>query len=402
MSAVIALVIIAAITTINAGTFPRLDREVPKAGDAEGSPVFVSVLIPARNEAATIGESIRQHLRQDYPAFEIIILDDNSTDGTARIARKAAEAVRADYERTHRRPVPRARVRVLTGRPLPKGWSGKNWACHQLAKAANGKILVFTDADVIWTAGALKRLITEMTYRDSDLQTVWPTQITETWTERLVVPLMGFVIVGYLPLLAVHHIRWPIFAAAMGQCLAFRRDAYTVIGGHAAVRAEVIEDVAFAKRIKRAGLRLRVADGGGVIRCRMYQNWREVRNGFAKNILAGHGNSIPFLLLSWAFHWLLWLAPWVWLGVGAFVETPWWPMGPILVIFLGVGIRALTAAFTLQRVQDAVWMPVSTLLIAIIAAQSIWWHLHHGGPQWSGRSLPSRGAKRKGIRATSR
>ena len=379
-SATVALTVIGAITVLNVFTFPRLDRMAPETRrTVSETPVRVSVLIPARNEAGVIGESVRRLLCQDYPNYEVVILDDNSTDGTAEIAGAEAHA---------------GLVRIVRGRPLPDGWSGKNWACHQLAQAARGDILVFTDADVIWTPGALTRLVAEMIHRGSDLQTVWPTQITVTWTERLVVPLMAFVIVGYLPLPAVHHIPWPIFAAAMGQCLAFRREAYEATGGHAALRDEIIEDVVFAKRIKRAGLRLRVADGGGVISCRMYHNWREVRNGFGKNILAGHGDSIPFLLLSWAFHWLLWLAPWLWLAVGTLIETPAWPLWPVLLIALGVGIRALTAAFSLQRVRDAVWMPVSTVLMAIIAAQAIWWRLRHGGPQWRGRTIPARGAQK--------
>jgi chlorobactene glucosyltransferase len=387
-SATLALAVIAAITTLNVFTFPRLDRTAPELPVAEGTaPPLVSVLIPARNEAAGIAESVRQHVSQDYPNFEVIILDDNSTDGTAAIAQAAARAARARA----------TRVRMVQGSPLPEGWSGKNWACHQLAEAATGEILVFTDADVIWTPNALTRLVAEMAYQRSDLQTVWPTQITESWTERLVVPLMAFVIVGYLPLLAVHHIPLPVFAAAMGQCLAFRREAYAATGGHAALRDEIIEDVVFAKRIKRAGLRLRVADGGGVIRCRMYRNWWEVRNGFGKNILAGHGDSIPFLLLSWAFHWLLWLAPWLWLAAGVLVATPGWPLWPLLLIVLGVGIRALTAAFSLQRVQDAIWMPVSTLLMAVIAGQSIWWRLRYGGPRWRGRTLTTRSARNGGA-----
>jgi len=264
--------------------------------------------------------------------------------------------------------------------------------------ATSPSFLVFTDADAIWTPGALTNLIGEMQRRGGDLQTVWPTQLTESWSERLVVPLMAFVVVGYLPLLAVHHVPWPIFAAAMGQCLAFRRSVYQAIGGHEAVRDRIVEDVAFAKRIKAAGYRLRVADGGMVILCRMYRNWRQVRNGFAKNVLAGHGDSIPFLLFSWVFHWLLWLLPWVWLAVGAAASTPWWPAWPLALVVLGVGIRALTAAFSRQRVYDALWMPVSTILMAIIATQAISWRLRHGGPQWSGRTLVKQPepARRKG------
>lgn len=378
-----ALVVIALITVLNVFTFPRLDK-TPKPARAETRQLpTVSVLIPARNEAEVIGETVTRLLNQDYggthhrPSFEVIILDDQSSDRTAQIAGAAGKGA--------------TNLRIISGQPLPEGWLGKNWACHQLAQAAEGEILVFTDADVIWSPTALSRLIGQMQMDNADLQTVWPTQITQSWAERLVVPLMAFVIVGYLPLLAVHHLPWSIFAAAMGQCLAFHRSAYAAVGGHAALRDQIVEDVAFAKAIKRTGRRLRVADGGGVISCRMYRNWEEVRNGFAKNVLAGHGNSIPFLLFSWAFHWLLWLIPWVWLLAGAFVALPWWPGWPLLLITLGVGIRALTAAFSRQRVRDAIWMPVSTLLMAVIATQSIVWQLFRGGPRWRGRRLTVQG-----------
>jgi chlorobactene glucosyltransferase len=369
-----ALIVITSITILNVITFPRLDR----APQPKRHP-HASLLIPARNEAGVIAATIRRLRHQTYPHFELLILDDHSSDGTAEAANAAAAGD--------------PRVRVVQGQPLPAGWLGKTWACHQLAQAAQGEILVFTDADVIWTPDALSRLMGEMDHRQSDLQTVWPTQITKTWTERLVVPLMAHVIVGYLPLVAVHHIPWPIFAAAMGQCLAFRRRAYNAIGGHAAVRDSIIEDVTFAKRIKQQGLRLRVADGGDVIRCRMYHRWREVRDGFAKNILAGHGNSILLLLLSWAFHWLLWLMPWIWLiacierGAAAWWPYPGWPLA---LIALGVGVRALTAAFSRQRVLDALAMPVSTLLMALIAARAIMWRVRYGGPRWRGRTIAAK------------
>jgi chlorobactene glucosyltransferase len=331
----------------------------------------VSLLIPARNEERVIGDTVRQLLSQSYAPAEVLVLNDHSEDRTVEVALQAGEGD--------------PRLQVINGAPLPPGWVGKNWACQQLAAGAKGNILVFTDADVIWTPHALERLVGEMALRQSDLQTVWPTQITLTWSERLVVPLMTFVIVGYLPLLAVHHVPWPVFAAAMGQCLAFRRNAYEAVGGHAAVRNSVVEDVAFAKRIKCRGLKLRVADGDRVILCRMYHNWRSVRNGFAKNILAGHGNSVALLILSWIFHWLLWLAPWIWLIVGAFTPMLAWPLWPASLIVLGVGIRALTAAFSHQRIGDAVAMPISTVLMAIIAAQSIYWRVRYGGPRWRGR-----------------
>jgi chlorobactene glucosyltransferase len=212
------------------------------------------------------------------------------------------------------------------------------------------------------------------------LLTIWPTQITKSWSERLVVPLIAFAILGYLPVLPVYYTRWPIFAAANGQCLLFTRSAYQQCGGHAAVRGNVVEDVGLAQRVKKVGLRLRMADGNRLVSCQMYPGgWSQVRAGFAKNILAGHGYSVPFLLLSTVFHWLVFILPWVWLffGGGEFA------LGLGLA---GVLLRALTAAYSHQRILDALLMPLSVVLMTRIALQSITWH-YTGSAAWKGRAI---------------
>jgi chlorobactene glucosyltransferase len=339
--------------------FPRLKAQKPT------HPAKLSILIPARNEAAVIGQTIRTLLGQSVTNFELTLLDDQSDDGTSAIATQAADGD--------------ARFRLLPGTPLPPGWLGKNWACHQLSQAATGDYLLFADADVRWAPDALAALLTLAQTEQADLLTVWPTQQTEAWPERLVVPLMAFAIFCYLPILPVHFTNWPAFAAANGQCLLFRRTAYDKVGGHAAVRNNVIEDVALAKAIKSHKLRLRMADGNRLVGCRMYQNWPEVRAGFAKNILAGHGNSIPFLLLSTLFHWLIFLFPWVWFGVTLDV----WPL---VLGLVGVLLRGGTAVFTRQRPLDALFMPISVLLMSRIAYQSIQWQ-RRGTAEWKGRIL---------------
>ncbi len=348
----------------NALLFPRLKRAVPNE-----SPL-ISILIPARDEAAVISETVRGILAQTYTNFELIVLDDNSSDGTGARACAAADGD--------------PRLRVLNGAPLPEGWGGKNWACHQLSEAARGTWLLFTDADVRWQPEALGALAAQMARTRADLLTVWSTQITQTWAERLIVPLMAFAIFAYLPVIMVHHTRLMIFAAANGQVMLFRREAYQKIGGHAAVRAKVVEDVALARRIKAAGLRLRMFDGAGLIGCRMYNGWAAVRDGFAKNILAGHGNSLPFLLISTVLHWFAYVLPFVWLVFSNFALLP-------LLLCLGViALRMLTAASTRQRLLDALFMPLSVILMTRIAAQAIYWRLRYGGVQWKGRTLTTK------------
>jgi chlorobactene glucosyltransferase len=358
------ITLIAIISTL---TFPRLGQR-----PAIKQHPRVSVLIPARNEAGVIGHTVRRLLAQTYPEFDIFVLDDNSTDDTAAVARAAA----GDDPR----------LKILSGEPLPPGWLGKNWACHQLAQAAQGDLLIFTDADVIWSPEALAALVAEMERSDADLLTVWPTQITVTWSERLVVPLMALVILGYLPLPLVNHTRWASFAAANGQLLAFRREAYNAVGGHESVRGEIVEDIVLARRAKQHGLRLWMTDGAGVISCRMYQNWSNVRDGYAKNIIAGYGNSVFWLAVATVFHWLIFLFPWLWLAFGWRGDSIGWPLWPLLLIGLGIGARMLTAAATRQRLNDALLLPVSTLLMTRIAAQAVWWHWH-GGPRWKGRTI---------------
>lgn len=362
-----ALLVIFSVSLLNALTFPRLRTASPT------NPPAISILIPARNEASVIGNTIRAHLNQHYPSFELCLLDDASTDGTAQIAQHAAQ------KDPH--------FRVITGQPLPSGWLGKNWACHQLAQTAQHGFLVFTDADVQWQPASLTAVAALLEKSGADMLTVWPTQQTHTWGERLVVPLMSLAIMAYLPEFMVRFSPFAAFAAANGQCIVMHCSAYAKIGGHQAVRANIVEDVTLAKHIKSAGLKLVMADGNHFIQCHMYDGWPEVRDGFAKNILAGHGNSILFLLFSTVFHWLIFITPLLWLIGGSIVNLgPAWPIWPLVLVGLGVGTRMISAAVTHQRLLDALLMPLSVILMTRIALRSIQWRLT-GGPQWKGRVI---------------
>jgi len=363
------LALFALIAILNSFTFPRLS---PRKTNQHGPTPRISVLIPMRNEARVIAETVRTLLAQDYPNFEVLLLDDHSDDGSATVARNAMQGS--------------PHFKIVSGQELPTGWLGKNWACQQLAELAKGEILLFTDADVRWNPRAISALVAEMQATHADLLTVWPRQETISWSERLVVPLMNFSILAYLPALAVHHIPWPVFAAAIGQCLMFRRDAYQIVGGHRAIRSNITDDMAFAYAVKKQHLLLRMADGDGLLACRMYQNWSEVRNGYAKNILAGHGNSLAFLAFSIIFHWWIFVLPWLGLWMGLMTGRP--IQSALVIILLGLLTRALSAAFSQQRLQDAILMPVSVILMTIIAAQAVFWRFM-GGPQWKGRKLKS-------------
>lgn len=365
----VALLIINGIVFHNFRHFPRLS-----VGATQEVYPPISVLIPARNEAAVIGQTISALLAQTYPNFEVMLLDDHSTDATASVATGVAAGD--------------PRFRLISGTALPTGWNGKNWACHQLAEAARYDLLLFTDADVQWRPGALAALATMQTTTQADLLTIWPTQLTQSWGERLVVPLMSFAVLAYLPVAFAHNSPYPQAAAANGQCMFFRRQAYQTCGGHKAVHNRVLEDVLLAQRVKAAGLRLHMADGAGLVACRMYTSWQATLHGYAKNILAGHGASVLFLLASTGFHLLLFVAPWLWLVGGALgwgkSGWPWWPLALIL---LGYLARGMTAYSTNQRLHDTLWLPLSVLLMTRIAFQALWWQFRYGGAQWKGRRI---------------
>jgi len=207
----------------------------PGLGDSNASGIVasVSVLVPARNEAAVIGPTVRCLSQQSYPYLELLILDDSSEDCTVRAA---LEASGNDN-----------RLRVLRGRPIPGGWLAKNWACHQLAGEASEEILIFADADLHWHPRAVAALICELSRSGADMLAIMPSQKTVSWAERLCVPLMAFAIHAYLPAVTVHRTRYPLLAAANGQCIAFRRSAYIRLGGHASVRDSILDDIGLAQ-----------------------------------------------------------------------------------------------------------------------------------------------------------
>ena len=219
---------------------------------------------------------------------------------------------------------------------------------------------------------------------EADMLAVWPTQRTITWCERLCVPLMALTVHPYLPVLGVHHTPFSLLAAANGQCIAIRARANERLGGHSVVRGSVLEDISPARLAKRAGLRLRLTEADGLITCRIYQDWRSVRESYAKNTLAGFGNGAG-LIAGTVFHWLVFLSPWVLFGLGlartGVPGHPWWAFA---LIAIGVFLRGHTAWRSGQRVGDALLLPVSVLLMTCVAIQAMWWRMRYGGPKWKG------------------
>ena len=265
---------------INILLMPRLRPETAPAGTPR-----VSVLVPARNEALRIRTCLESLLQQNYPSLEIIVLDDESQDATAEIVRALGFSIGPESSR-----------RLIPGARLPPGWAGKSWACHQLTEVARGEYLLFTDADTIHHPGAVSSAMAAAQRFRCDLLTLWPDQITVTFAEKLVIPLMFVVGGSYLPhwlLLWSQGAPWLArtlgskFLArcgtACGQFLLFRRESYFKMGGHRAVGDHLVEDISLAREIAKripAGWRLVTCDGARLVSCRMYtslgQIWDEI------------------------------------------------------------------------------------------------------------------------------
>jgi chlorobactene glucosyltransferase len=232
----------------------------------------VSILVPARNEEKQISKCIHSLVEQDYPDYEVIVLDDQSSDGTATILGQIK--------------VDEPGLEILSGTPVPTGFTGKNWACAQLAEHAKGDLLLFTDADTVFQPHALSEIVNVMLAQKADLLTGYPRQLMGSWGEHLLVPFFLWAVLCFIPLWLAYRLRLPILSTAVGQMMLFRREAYQLVGGHAALGPKIVEDTALANSIKRAGLRWRVINITDLISCRMYLGSQEAFDGFAKNLFA--------------------------------------------------------------------------------------------------------------------
>ena len=372
---------------LNWGVFvaPRR-REFDRALPAQAP--FVSVLVPARNEAKRISPCLGSLLRQDYPAYEVLVLDDHSEDGTAEVV------LELGCSRD-----PQARHRLLESAPLPPGWTGKAWACHQLAAAARGEFLLFTDADTTHDPASLGACVGHALDTGAALLSAWPRQITRTWSEHAVIPLVYVLLLGALPHRMLHRLqRYRQYAlhtskgmlasmgAANGQYMLFRRDAYDAIGGHEAVRDHLVEDVALGRLVAARtaeGMRLINCDGSGWVQCRMYESFGQVWEGFTKNLRAAFSQSAVGFWLFGLIGTCGLLLPFVWACLPAASGRWWWlPVLQVVWIYL---IRVVMTVRFRTSWWGLVLHPVGEGLSLLIGLNS--WRLSaQRGVSWKGRT----------------
>jgi hypothetical protein len=387
----------------SADALPAAGTPVEPAGGTPALPAWapsraaVSILIPARNEEASIRAAVESVLANRDVELEVLVLDDHSTDRTAEIVQEVASAD--------------PRVRLLTGEPLPAGWCGKQFACHALAQQAHHSLLVFMDADVRLAPDALARMAEFMGEPNYDSRlTIYdptaearvdrhspianppalasgvPLQLTGTFLERLLIPLIHFVLLGFLPMMAMRRSGKEKFAAGCGQLFIARRDAYFATGGHAAIRASLHDGVKLPRAFRRAGFRTDLFDATDLATCRMYQTNAETWRGLGKNATEGlgapgvlpvmtalllGGQVLPFALLA---------------------ALPWLPAGavqPALAAALCAWIpRFIAARRFRQSPLGALLHPLGVALLLVIQWQARL-RQRAGAPlTWKGRDYP--------------
>ncbi|WP_158551614.1 glycosyltransferase family 2 protein [Rhodohalobacter sp. SW132] len=345
----------------------------------------LSVCIPARNEERNIVSLLTSVCEQEYPNIELLVLDDHSTDATAQ----KIEKVSAEYP---------GRIRSVEAAEKPKNWLGKPWACHQLGKEASGDIYLFLDADTQLKPGMLTSVASAFSRHKLDMLTVWPEQITLTFWEKTIVPLIYYALLTLLPSIYVYRSpRWipsflqkktdPLFAAACGQCIAFTSAGYEKTGGHESVKKQIVEDVELAKRAKRNGLKLRMFEGVGSIRCRMYRSENEIFNGLRKNFFPGFGRSVPLFIIMGLIHLIVFVLPFFLLPYSLVIAFP-------ALLFMSV---ASVSIILLHRFILSVWFnwnplygflhPLAVLWFQRLGIVSLMDHFTGRKVKWKGRDV---------------
>lgn len=351
----------------------------PVRAPADGP--LVSIIIPARNEQDNIRRCIEKVLAQDYPNFQVLVLDDRSTDATP--------AILAELSKDEPRLV------VLFGEELPEGWAGKPHALHQAAKAATGQWLCFVDADTFLEPNAISAAMNAAAETGADLYSMMTLQIMETFWERVIQPVIFTAIsTGF----SARKVNDPKQRAALanGQFILIRSSVYDAVGGHEAIKNQIVEDKALAEQVKWNGYRILMTDGYALAKTRMYTSLATIWEGWTKNIYLGLKDSRSSMLL----------------GVfGAFVAImltffmPLWPVLGLVWLIFGGGTDALLVlaqsalfwgivfylrARVAQNMEISGWYaltaPLGAAVFGAMMFTSTWKSLSGRGITWKGRT----------------
>lgn len=329
---------------------------------------LISVLVPMRNEARNVKNCINMLKNLAYDNIEIIIYEDLSTDNTFTLLQQAIDQD--------------ARFQVIRGVPLKKGWIGKVHACYQLRQHATGDYLCFVDADVTLHPNVLRASLASSTHYQAALVTGFPKFYYTNWLDKVVIPMMHFIVYFHLPIAIANFTKIPATSAANGTFMFFQTKSYDQAGGHEAVKSSLVEDVHIAQTMKRNGHRVLLANVTDYVHCQMYETSKETWEGFSKNMFVGIGQSIPIAIGLTTFYTFFYIMPFIYFLYGVLI---WQPLF-LLPYALTVVHRSICDMASKTPMYYSFSIPVSTTMLLAILWRSVYLSRKGNAYTWKGRS----------------
>jgi len=352
----------------------RLLKPISKRGKSHTKPPLVSVLVPARNESENIEKCINSLVNQDYPNFELIVLDDNSEDDTLIKLQKLKE----------RYP----QVNVYLGENLPEGWTGKNFACHTLSQYAKGEWYLFTDSDTVHRKDSISSSVYSAIREKAKLLSIMPEIVIKTLPERLFIPIIHFALLSFFPLRIINTFRYPKAVIALGPFMLINAKFYRMIGGHENIKNKIVDDMRLAYEVKKHGGKTVFLDGKDRVTVRFYKDFKSFWNGFSKNSFGAFEN-YPLILLPFLLSIIcLYIIPYLlFFYCLAHFQLALFPFSQILLI-------TLHRFFLSVRFKINPWLiflhPLSLLLWILIVLNSVRLTLLNINVPWKERSYSPR------------
>jgi len=344
------------------GGAPRDDAEGPGGG-------LISVIIPARNEATGIVECVERALAQGGVEIEVIVVDDRSEDDTLVRAASIGDD----------------RLTVVAGTPLPDGWTGKNWACHQGVARAHGDRLCFVDADTRLEPSAIAGAAQVLQAEHAELVSCLVAADYRTTAQAVLLPMVNHAMLALFPVGAMHSPHMPRVALALGPFMLVERDAYERVGGHALRSSEVVDDVGLCRAIKTTGGRVRIANGTSVARTRWYPDTRGIWNGFSKNAFGALDSNYAVAMLTCFVLVPLLVAPFVRLPIGLTTD------GVPTEVWVQVALFLLARLVSAAAGRDPMWTipfhPVTVTFWGATLLRSTWLSNRDRSVSWRGRAV---------------
>ncbi|QHE51975.1 glycosyltransferase family 2 protein [Pontibacillus sp. HMF3514] len=328
----------------------------------------VSILIPLRDEEQNVKGLIASLKKVDHDHIEFMLLDDSSTDQT--------------YSLLIDKTTNDSRFQILQGDPLPKGWSGKVFACHQLSQKANGEYLFFIDADVRVAPNIVSETLHTMKKEKAHMLSGFPYYPASGIWPQLLITLQHFVVHAHLPIPIANHSYNPSFTAASGGFIAIERTTYEMIGGHQALKRSILEDIQLARLVKKHRKRMILVNITSSVTCYMYHTLRDAFDGFTKNIFEGIGRSKIMAIFLSLFYFSVYVTPLFFLISGV-LFMDWLYIVPYLLVTLQkfiVDLQTRTNGFF------ALGMPISAVLLILVLWRSMYKSVTGKTYKWKGRS----------------